>query len=357
MYSPILRNRQSERRALEHLADAVRPFVMPVLDVSAPTKTADQVKARSYVERNIKRSEIAVAGFPAVFVDSSELDPAFRLSGGVHPLARAAAAVVNAGVRAIAVTGLHRDDAHRVEALSIANAGDLPGLCVRLDATDVSTPTLTYQRLCALLDADSLEPKDAYLLLDLQCLFGLDKEAVSKQVRRFLELLQGDTWAGILIGGYGLPDQLASACPTNAQTYLPRVEQDVFRDAALVEMTTPRWFADYTVLSPAAVELDWTIISKVVTPKALYTLADVWFVVRGGAFASHPDGFDQFFSIADEIVALDEFCGAEYSYGDQYISDRHNRQGTPGNLGSWITACVNHHVTFTADAHQDQLDH
>jgi hypothetical protein len=356
VYSPILRNRQSEMLALKHLYDSVRPHIMPVIDVAAPTKTADRAEALKYVERNIGRTKKVVAGFPAVFVDSSELDPEFRLPGGVHPLARAAASVSDAGVRAIAVTGLHRDDAHRAEALSIAKAQDLPGLCVRVDGTDVSTATLTHKRLRDLLDTDSIEPKDVYVLLDLQCLFGHDKEAVSKQVLRFLKLLESKTWAGILVGGYGFPDQLSSACATNDQAYLRRIEQDVFRDAADVEMTTPRWFADYTVLSPSVVELDWRLIRKVMAPKALYTLDNVWFVVRGGAFSSHPDEYEQYFSMADEIVALDEYCGADFSYGDDYISDRHKRVGTPGSPASWITACVNHHVTFTAADHRDVGD-
>jgi hypothetical protein len=357
VYSPILRNRQSERLALKHLFASVRPHIMPVIDVAAPTRDADRAQALKYVEGNIQRTGRIVAGFPAVFVDSSELDPEFRLKGGIHPLARSADAVIEAGVHPIAVTGLHRDDEHRDEALSIAKAQKAPALCVRLDATDVSTATLTYKRLRDLLDASSLEPNDVYVLVDLQCLFSHNKEAVSKQVLRFLKLLETETWAGIIVGGYGLPDQLSSVCATNDQTYLHRIEQDVFRDAVLVDMTTPRWFADYTVLSPAFVELDGRLISKVMAPKALYTLEDVWFVVRGGAFSRHPDGYGQYYSMADEIVALDEFCGADFSYGDQYISDRHNRVGSPGSPGSWITACVNHHVSFTADSHKDPEDH
>lgn len=343
--------------ALRHLYDPIRQHVMPVIDVAAPAKAADQDKALKYVARNIGLTAKAVAGFPAVFVDSSELDPDFRLPGDVHPLARAAESVLDAGVRPIAVTGLHRDEQHRAQAASIAQAQDLPSLCVRLDATDVSTATLSLRRLRELIDAASLEPKDVYVLLDLHCLFGHDKEVVSKLVLRFLKLLETDTWAGILVGGYGFPDQLSSACATSSQTYLRRIEQDVFSDVAAAEMSTPRWFADYTVLSPSAVELDWRLVSKVMTPKALYTLNDVWFVVRGGAFSSHPHGYKQYFSMADEIVALDEFCGADFSYGDQYISERHNREGTPGSPASWITACVNHHVSFTADAHQDPGDH
>lgn len=357
MYSPILRNRQSEMLALKHLYDSVRPHVMPVIDVAAPTRAADQAQALKYVARNIARTEKVVAGFPAVFVDSSELSADFRLPGDVHPLARAAESVIEAGVRPIAVTGLHRDNEHRAEALSIAKAQEGPGLCVRLDATDVSTATLTHNRLRGMVDAASLDPAAVYVLLDLQCLFGHDREAVSMKVVRFLKLLSSNVWAGILIGGYGFPDQLSSACSTKDQAYLRRVEQEVFSDAATVEMRTVRWFADYTVLSPSVVELDWRLIRKVMAPKALYTLDDVWFVVRGGAFSSHPDEYDQYFAMADEIVALDEFCGAGFSYGDQYISDRHDRKGTPGSPASWITACVNHHVSFTADVHQHPSDY
>lgn len=352
MYSPILRNRQSELLAIRHLSKSIRPSLMPVLDVAAPTKSADRAAGLRYVERNLERTEKYVTGFPAVFVDSSELDPAFRLSHGVHPLEGAAAAIVGAGGRPIPVTGLHRDATHKAAAIAIAKDQAHGNMCVRLDATDVSTPTLTLKRMQDLLGSDSIESSQIFLLLDMQCLFGKDKDAVVKQVLRLLTLLETKTWAGIIVGGYAIPDQLSTAVSTKEQAYLRRIEQDVFRDAAAYEMGTPRWFADYTILPPSVVELDWRLIRKVMSPKALYTLEDLWFVVRGSAFSSHPDGYEQYYSIADEIVALEEYCGPDYSYGDKYISDRSKRDGKPGSPSSWITACVNHHLTFTANAHK-----
>lgn len=351
MYSPILRNRQSELLAIRHLSKSVRSSMMPVLDVAAPTKSTDKAKGLRYVERNLERIQKYATGFPAVFVDSSELDPAFRLSRGIHPLEGAATAIVGAGSRPIPVTGLHRDAAHKAAAIAIANDQSQGNLCVRLDATDVSTPTLTLKRMQNLLGSDSIESSEIFLLLDMQCLFGKDKDAVTKQVIRLLTLFQAKTWAGIIVGGYAIPDQLSTAVSTKEQAYLRRIEQDIFRDAAAYEMSTPRWFADYTILPPSVVELDWRLIRKVMSPKALYTLEDQWFVVRGSAFSSHPDEYEQYYSIADEIVALDEYCGPDYSYGDKYISDRSKRDGKPGSPGSWITACVNHHLTFTANAH------
>ena len=337
--------------AVKHLSKSIRLHVMPVLDVAAPSKSADMAAGRQYVERNIARSEKSVTGFPAVFIDSSELDPTFRLSGEVHPLIGAAAAIAKAGGNPIPVTGLHRDSAHKAAAVSIKRSQKQGHLCIRLDATDVSTATLTSKRIQSLLDAESIESPLVYLLLDLQCLYRQELEPVVKQISRLLKLLETQIWSGIIVGGYGIPDQLSTAISTKDQGYLPRIEQDIFHQIAPLEIETPKWFADYTVLPPSVVELDWRLIRKVMSPKALYALEDSWFVVRGGAFSSHPDEYEQYYSIAEEIVALEEYSGVDYSYGDKYIWDRSNRIGTPGSPGSWITVCVNHHLTFTAHAH------
>jgi len=354
MYSPILRNRQSELLAIKHLSKPIRRHLMPIVDVAAPTASADVAEAVGYVERSISRTQKHVTGFPAVFVDSSELEPDFRLSGNLHPLESIAAAIGRAGGRSIPVTGIHRDDAHNTVAMAIAeNQGSI---CVRLDATDVSTATLTVKRLGDLLAALSFEPGRTHLLLDMQCLFGQEHDAVAKQVVRLLRMLEAQIWAGIIVGGYGIPDQISTAVASKEQDYLRRIEQDVFRVAAARPMATPRWFADYTTLSPTVVELDYRLIHKLMCPKAIYTLDDLWFVVRGGAFSSHPDGYGQYFSISDEIVALDEYCGPDFSYGDAYIADRANRNGKPGSPASWITACVNHHITFTANAHANDAE-
>lgn len=352
MYTPILRNRQSEMLSLKHLRVNVKPFVTPLIDIAAPSRSLDRAAAESYVARRIAHSAKVISGFPAVLVDSSELDPDFRLTGGSHPLAAAATAMVGAGVSAIPVTGLHRDSAHRAKVIEIAKAQDVSRLCVRLDETDVGTATLTMRGILELLSEASVKSDQVVVLLDLQCLWDRDVQVVSAEVSRFLTLLNGKVWAGVVIGGYGFPDQLSAACSTNDRAYLRRVEQDIFSTASGVLTQSPVWFADYTVLSPSSVELDVRLISRLMAPRAIYALESEWFVVRGGAFSSHPDAFGQYFAIADDIVALAEFSGPNYSYGDEYIHDRHLRSATPGSPASWITACVNHHVTLTAFAHQ-----
>lgn len=351
MYSPILRNRQSEMLAVQHLDSDVRSMVMPLVDIAAPTKKDDKSKAIAYVERNIKRAAKALKGIPAAFVDSSELDPGFRLTGNQHPLIDAARVLLQAEIRPVPVTGLHRDAAHKAAALAAAGFSEVPELCFRLDATDVSTSTLTFNRLKAQMEDFGVDSEQVYLLIDLQCLYDQDPEAVAPQLHRFLKLVDSTTWAGILIGGYGLPDQLSSAVSTKGESYLPRVEQQIYFETLELDLDSPTWFADYTTLPPSAVELDWRIMVKVMGPKVLYALDDTWFVARGGAFSSHPDHYEQYFSLAKKIVDLDDCCDDKHCYGDSYIRERANGNGTAGSPASWITACVNHHITLTAHNH------
>lgn len=341
--------------ALKHLRPDIKTCITPLIDIATPSKSSDQAQAEAYVKRNIDRSAGLVRGFPAVFIDSSELDPGFRLDSNVHPLAFAAQVVTGSRVPVIPVTGLHRDVAHLSQAFAIANAQDFPQVCIRLDETDVSTAALTSKRIRDLVSSESSGLEQIYLLFDLQCLWGRDIQAIDKQVSRLLLLLNDRLWAGIIVGGYGFPDQLSQACSTNDTAYLRRVEQDLFFAAARLDLASPIWFSDYSVLSPSSVELDFHLIRKVMAPKAMYTLDDTWFLVRGGAFSSHTDGYGQYFTIADEIIALAEFSGADFSYGDQYIMSRHLRNVTSGSPASWITACVNRHITFTAIAHGHEL--
>lgn len=350
MYTPILRNRQSEMLAFRGLAPDVREHMLPLFDVAAPTKNVDRAAAEKYVVNNIARTEKAAHGFSWAFIDSSELNPDFRLPNDIHPLVAAAMAVAKGGARPIPVTGLHRDDAHHEAAKAVLLAGE-PWLCVRLDATDVSTATMTLRSTKALLTKLGLTTERIFLLLDLQGLYGLEVHAVGAPVIRLLGLLRSDRWAGVIVGGYGVPEQLSTAVPPKSKDYLSRIEQDVYIHARPHAAGLSFWFADYTMLSPSVIELDWRLISKVIAPKALYTLDDAWFVVRGGAFSSHPSGYDQYHDIAADIAALDEFLGPSFSPGDQYIADRVVSTATPGSPATWITACVSHHLSLTARAH------
>jgi hypothetical protein len=304
-----------------------------------------------YTERNILRVSGALDNLESVFIDSSELDPTLRLAGGEHPLVSLATTVAQSGVVPVPVTGLHRDAEHMTAALTIFRDHSPGAICLRLDATDMSTSTLTWRRLLSLLSDNSISTSDVFILVDLQSVFRLDPAPLILMVSRFMTQVVGNDWKGFIVGGYGIPDDISEAVAVREQGYIPRVEQLIYRGVAQLHPFENLWFADHTTLSPSHVELDWRLMSRVMSPKAIYTLRDSWFVVRGGPFSTHEDGYDQYYDLAAEIVALEEFSGADFSFGDRYIEERSRRRPKAGSPSSWIKACVNHHITASALAH------
>lgn len=351
MYTPIVRCRQSEVLAIRELPPDAKAHCVPLLDLPAPSKNDDKVSPADYTERNIGRLKKALDSLERVFVDSSEIDPTLRLSGGKHPLVEASKAVALAGAVPVPVTGLHRDASHMKAASKVRTELANGSLCIRLDPTDINTATLTYKRVLALLSENAVDTSETILLLDLQSVFREKSDPLVTMVSRFMARAMKSEWAGVVIAGYGIPDELGEAVAVREQGYIPRTEQIIYRKVAEAHTINKLWFGDYTTLSPTHVELDWRLMSRVMSPKATYTLEDSWFVVRGGPFSRHADGYGQYYDLAAEIVALEEFSGAEFSYGDNYIKERADRLPPPGNPSSWIKACVNHHITLTAVSH------
>jgi hypothetical protein len=351
MYTPILRCRQNELLAVAELSAETKHLCTPLLDLPAPSRNEDKAAPEAFTERSIGRTKKAVVGLARVFVDSSELEPALRISGGAHPLLEAAKSIALSDVLPIPVSGLHRDAAHQKAVAKVSKELADDSVCIRLDSTDISTPTLTHKRIVGLLSDYALETSRAFLLMDLKSVFHHDPTHLANSVGHFVAQASKSHWAGLVVAGYGVPDELREAIAVREQGYIPRTEQLVYRSVAAGNQLHNLWFGDYATLSPVHVEFDWRYMNKVMGPKALYALEDSWFAVRGGPFSTHEDGYGQYYDLAAEIVALEEFSGADFSWGDDYIQARANRIPKPGSPGTWIKACINHHISFTALSH------
>jgi hypothetical protein len=80
-----------------------------------------------------------------------------------------------------------------------------------------------------------------------------------------------------------------------------------------------------------------------------YTLADRWLIVRGKSLRQNPAGFSQYYSLSRTLAARSDFMGAAFSWGDGEIQKRARRQGTTGNLTTWVAVGTNHHLALVSD--------
>jgi len=154
-------------------------------------------------------------------------------------------------------------------------------MCLRLDATDISTAALTSRDVFSLVDNYSLASENVIVLLDTQCVFGYAAPQIAAQATRLLSSLSARKWSAILVGGYGIPEQISTAVSTKAQGYIRALSKIRFLSWQKGTSALRCGFADYTTLSPSVIELDWQLINKVMTPRAIYTLG-----IRGSLYGA-----------------------------------------------------------------------
>jgi hypothetical protein len=78
-----------------------------------------------------------------------------------------------------------------------------------------------------------------------------------------------------------------------------------------------------------------------------YTTENDWIIMRGEG-VRNPDsaGYAQWPANASLLIDMPEFCGAKFSYGDNYIYTMATQSISNGNAETWLRAGINHHITF-----------
>lgn len=349
MYTPILRNRQNEMLALKLLSSEIKSCCFPLVDMASPSLT--KISHQDSILKNLKHVASSLVGFKKVLIDSSELNAKFRLKNNEHPLQSLAKAVESAQCIPVPVTGPHRDEAHWQATLKISHNSNNDLIGIRLDSTDIATASLSLKQLLKIYSSYSIQSKNVILILDLQSVYKAEIDILVKNTLKFINIFKEQEWAGFILAGYGIPDHLTEEIKVRDEGYIPRNEKEVFIKVAHVAQIENLWFGDFTTLSPMHVELDFDfkLMYKSMGPKVIYTLDDSWFIARGGPFSNHDRGYKQYYDLAKQIISLEDFYGEDYSFGDNYIFERSKDGPTTGNPASWIKACVNHHITLTAN--------
>lgn len=348
LYVPLVRTKQGEMYGLRDLDTSIKAHLMPLLDISRRQSSLGLADVRMAIDKNLNGLPKVLNGVHDVFVDSSELDPNLRLENGVHPLRRLADILAETGKRAIPVSGLARDNAHWNAVAEIATVLSDGAICIRIEDYDLETPTESTTALSSALRERGFTPEKTTLIFDLRDVYDKDPGLLASRVVAFINMLTSTSFVRMVIAGCGIPGRLSQAVKTREVSYLPRVEKSVYQAVTReIQGYGNFCFGDYTTVNPVQEELEWYIVQNTMGPKAIYTLSDSWFVIRGGSFKRHPRKRLQYFDIAKEIQKLQEFAGENFSAGDKYIVAQAAELGKPGSPRTWITACVTHHITHT----------
>lgn len=233
---------------------------------------------------------------------------------------------------------------------------DRRGVCIRLTRSDLVRPTLVTD-LERLLSNVGLSPEQADLVLDLHVVDekGFDLVLICAQVP-FLS-----RWRSFTVAGGAFPPGVAKY--NDGPNLVTRSEWCTW--TAQIKRGLPRipTFGDYATQNPVPFDPD---VHPTPCANIRYTTDRRWLVMKGKQLASkkqeptEPSPFSQYPAMAALLEGMKDeqkqpyYQGPGYSKGDEYLHKMAEKyrngtgsgRGNTGNPQTWLTAAVNHHLTY-----------
>jgi Beta protein len=341
LYSPVLRWKRGEKKALEELAPEIREHVVPIIElVRRPIELQLRRRKRSDVlNRLVGELEEARGSIP-FYLDLRHVKGLLDEPGRPHPMEIIGVQAAARALTVIPVVGI-RADKNLSEAASRVFTSCGAGLCVRV-APPEWTREDSARQLSSLLTNLGLDPENVDLVLDHGSPDpAFDYSAVHPHAVKAIP------WRRIVTLSGAFPKDLSSL-PKNGQYCIPRRDWELWNTRFSRPSDRARTvYGDYTIQHayfeepPAHANFSASI---------RYTATSYWVVMRGeGVRNEDGPGYDQWPANAQLLVERPEFCGAAFSRGDEYIASMAAQHDKTGSAETWISAGINHHLTFVVN--------
>lgn len=348
-YVPTLKWKRGERRALERIDSSEQQKMIPLIEIQPVPfdhKAGDFSKTIDEHLENVgaQLKEVWHQNTPVLIdlytlYDNEDFEDDL-LQDGQHPVKFVVNSINSFDIPAIPVTGIDRPEEFQTAVRSVSQNG----ICIRLTQNELSNFQKLRKELEELLAFFNVTHNEVDIILDYKQIYPNQEELIYQHVlltiAQFPFLTQ---WRTLTLSMTSFPKNLNSI-PTNSNGELPRTEWKIYKrihDCGLARIPI---FGDYGISHPDFVNLDPRIITM--ASKIVYSYDDLYLIFRGGSVKKH--GFSQSVQLANDLISLPQFCGADFSFGDNYIYECANGDAKPGNAETWVMVGVNHHLTLVA---------
>ena len=349
-YVPILKGREGEYGALQTLALSTRQALTPLIEVppipwdfveERPAKTVDQ-----HLKKVGQKIDRAWGTGRRLFLDLLWIPDGEHMADGSHPLSHVFESLRTRDVEAVPVVGLLRGDEYLEACRTIVDQDDR-GVCVRIQREDFADFGDVADTVGGILDAVGATAQNSDLIFDLRALPqdgpNLGVNAVIDFVNRLPHLRD---WRTFTLAATSFPPNL-TGLPASDVSCLPRQDWILWTELSRQNRSIPRLptFGDYAISHPEPAEVD----PRVMRPSASirYTCDAAWLILKARNLRDH--GYEQFHEVCRVLVQRPEYCGRQFSWGDQYIDDCAAERVGTGNLTTWRKVGTSHHLAFAVD--------
>lgn len=342
-YVPIIKAKEGEFKALQETFEPTKDGLTPLFEVvgiawdyeeGSESKTIDDHLSK------IGKKLLDCWGVERrVFVDSNLLDPnRLMLDGATHHLVHLFNDFRARNIKAIPTTALDRSPNYK-QAVSQIVGQDNRGICLRLQ-----NASITILNLKESIDADlnlyGINPNDCDLIIDLESINGNNSELLVFTLVTFINnaLPYVNDWRSVTIASTSFPTDLSDIGPNTIDS-IDRTEWMFWRALIGSPLKRVPSFGDYSIAHPEMLEMDPRNMR--VSASIRYTHDTYWLIVRGKWLRKF--GFGQYHVLCQNLIARPEFCGAAYSWADNYINDCAAGTVGTGSPTTWRKVGNNHH--------------
>lgn len=340
-YVPILLTRMGELEAVGNATGLGEHFTPLFVAAPAPWNFEEDVPEKSEEEHLARLPDrlFAAVGDNRAFLDFAYVDPSAVASSGEPLLVERFLAAETAGCTLVPVTGPSRAVEERLAVGRVIRETGR-GTCVRLSVDDVidQDAPATLQSLLAEL---RVTPHETDLVVDLG---SMNDDNMAMNRLNALTVMEhihdAQAWRSLTLAGASFPATLSSL-PNNALSTLPRVEWDVWRHTDSAGVGRRPTYSDYGIAHPdPAGDVNPRFMRM--TANLRYTDDESFLVAKGRN--TRDFGFDQIRQVARLIVESGRYAGPTFSWGDAWIQDCADGNGTTGNAMTWRKVGTSHHL-------------
>jgi hypothetical protein len=328
VYRPILRARRGEVLALHHLDPDSADRVLPILELSVPSRdSAHETTDLMHLVRETRPRTSAIA------IDLGNLpDPDDPLRSPPLDLAEDLA---EHDVSMVTVVRPY-DSGRRLAEHGLAARIHKQHAVLRFQPEDAPGPAAANATVDRVLRGTGMEPEEFDLVVDLaETGCHATAHRVEEQARRTVRWAHTHPWRSVSVAAGAMPANLDDL-PTDEPVEVGRW------DARLITRIgdTGVGYADYGVTSPVRRHG----LHHRQLPTLRYTDDLSWWIYRWARRGGRSD--DRCYDLCRTLVASPQWpaAGARFSWGDGEIARRARTAPGAGTSASWIAWSTSHHI-------------
>lgn len=339
-YYLFLKSKQGDFNSTKHINNNE---VVPVFDFISGEKEKSKIEAKQ--EKFIKNIIKHYSKSSLFYIDHYDMELDLRYSSNIHPYSKYNQ-LIALGYNLGLVTGLDRDIEYQNEIINHLKIKSNIPVAIRLHHDDISAPNLVIGDIKKLYLELIKYTEKIDLIIDCR-IINEDIDYYFKKIKRFVGYFEKESIdCLVIITCSSIPEKINDIVKTGEAQYIVREEGILWDKIKSIDTEYISFvYGDYGVVSPDFEELD-TDGPIPIVPKITYTFDEKYYLSRGYKTNLHPDGFRQYKTLANEVMAI-KHHRTNFSFGEQYIFIIADKKNTKvGNPTTWITATMVQHINY-----------